>query len=604
MKKTMLFVAVFAIAITAKSQQFVPFSSTFHVRHADIVAMDVNNDGKLDIIVSGESQTGDPIQSAIFINNGDNTYTLQGGINVINPGHSADIKMGDINGDGFMDVIFNGNDNGAAGRGIAINDGTGIFNIPATPYNVTNATISCGFADFNNDGLLDYYVIGNGTGNIGTIFFQNQDGTFTKDDTSFTGTNLIDPDVTVLDFNNDGYLDMFICAWDDNAKSRISEILINDGFGHFTTMAQPNLIQKGYGSAVWADVDGDGWLDLLLNGDGGANGEASSDKYRLYKNNGGVLEPKATFNDYRQISVGDGARMVDWNNDGKLDIILTGWSNTKNRQVTMLFTCTDAANFTFVEDTNFSSSVPGVSESSIETADLNNDGKIDLLITGGNYGQTAGLSTFITGYVLNTTSAVNVKPTAPTGLATANTGTDPIVLTWNAATDDLTPVKSLTYNVYLKNTTTGKWLYNPMAVMGDANDGWRKVSGEMGNVGTNKRWELYNLPNGSYEWSVQAIDANFTGGSFATKQTFVVSGRTTAINDIRLNTNVHVFGSEGKLHIENNNNENLSVSVYSVTGKLMKQFNTSVVNSVSLNHGAYLVTLSNGTNVKTQKVIL
>ncbi|MDP4240328.1 MAG: T9SS type A sorting domain-containing protein, partial [Bacteroidota bacterium] len=456
-------------------------------------------------------------------------------------------------------------------------------------------------ADFNNDGLLDYYAIGNGTGNIGTIFFQNQDGTFTKDDTSFTGTNLIDPDVTVLDFNNDGYLDMFICAWDDNAKSRISELLINDAFGHFTAMAQPNLIQKGYGSAVWADVDGDGWLDLLLNGDGGANDEASSDIYRLYKNNGGVLVPKATFNDYRQISVGDGARMVDWNNDGKLDVILSGWSNTKSRQVTMLFTCTDAANFTFVEDP-LSSILPGVSESSIETADLNNDGKIDLLITGGNYGSTAGLTPFITGYVLNTTSAVNAKPTAPTGLATENTGTDPIVLTWNAATDDHTPANSLTYNVSLKNTTTGKWLYNPMAVMDGANDGWRKVGGEMGNVGTNKRWELYNLAAGNYEWSVQAIDANFTGGSFATKQTFVV--RPTAINTIRLNTNVHIFAAEGKLHIESSNSENLLVSVYSITGKLMSQFNTKVVNSVSLNHGAYLVTLSDGTDVKTQKVIL
>lgn len=600
MKKFTLLLAVIAIALTANAQ-FVPFSTDFHVRHADIVAVDVNNDGNLDIIVSGEPQQGDPIQSAIFINNGNNTYTLQAGTNVINPGHEADIKIGDIKGNGLLDVIFNGNDNGAAGRGIAINDGTGIFSIPATPYDVTNATISCGFADFNNDGLLDYYAIGNGTGNIGTIFFQNQDGTFTKDDTSFTGTNLIDPDVTVLDFNNDGYLDMFICAWDDNAKSRYSAILINDGFGHFTTMAQPNLIQKGYGSAVWADVDGDGWLDLLLNGDGGANGEASSDIYRLYKNNGGVLVPKATFNDYRQISVGDGARMVDWNNDGKLDVILTGWSNTKGRQVTMLFTCTDAANFTFVEDA-LSSTLPGVSEGSIETADLNNDGKIDLLITGGNYGSTAGLTTFITGYVLNTTSAVNAKPTAPIGLATANTGTDPIVLTWNAATDDHTPANSLTYNVSLKNTTTGKWLYNPMAVMGGANDGWRKVSGEMGNVGTNKRWELYNLPTGSYEWTVQAIDANFTGGNFAAKQTFIVFH--TGINNVQLNNNVKVYGSEGKLCIDNKTSENISVSVYNLTGKLIKQFYTKDSITVTMQQGAYIVKLTNGNSIKTQKVIL
>ena len=599
MKKITLLVAVTAIALTA-SAQFVPFLTTFHVRNGDIVAADVNNDGKLDIIVSGEPQAGDPIQSAIFINNGDNTYTLQAGTDVINPGHSADIKMGDINGDGFMDVIFNGNDNGAAGRGIALNNGTGIFSIPATPYDVTSATISCGFADFNNDGLLDYYVIGNGATNIGTVFVQNLNGTFTKDNTSFTGTNIVDPDVTVLDFNKDGYLDMFICGWDDIAKSRISEILINNGFGHFNAMAQPNLIQKGFGSSVWADVDGDGWLDLLLNGDGGANGENSSDIYRLYKNNGGLLEPKATFNDYRQVAVGDGARIVDWDNDGKLDIILTGWSNTKKRQVTILFKGTDPANFTFVEDTNFSSSIPGVSESSIETADMNNDGKIDLLITGGNYGQTAGLTDFLSGYVLNTSTAVNVKPTAPTGLAITNTGTDPIVLTWNAATDDHTPANSLTYNVSLKNTTTGKWLYNPMAVMGGANDGWRKVAGVMGNVYTNKRWELYNLPKGNYEWTVQAIDANFVGGSFATVKTFTVNS--TGLNEVI--DGVKISTTYGKLLISNKSGNEMGVAVFSTTGSLVKQIKSTDFLSMPLKQGVYIVKAMIGNKTMVQKVVL
>ena len=329
MKKLILFSATYFV-VSMASAQFTMFDAAFDAQHADIVTVDINNDGYLDIVVSGVSGSPAVPKSAIFLNNGNGTYTMQGTPNVIIPGHSADIKFGDINGDGNLDVIFNGNSNSDAGKGIALNDGTGIFT--RSPLDVTGATISCGFADFNNDGLLDYYVIGNGTANMGTIFYQNIDGTFTKDQSSFTSIdNLIDPDVTTLDFNNDGYIDMFICAYDDTAKSRFSAILINDGFGKFSVIAQPNLIRKGYGSSVWGDVDGDGWLDLLLNGDGGADGEASSDIYRLYKNNGGVLEAKATFNDYRQISVGDGARMVDWNNDGKLDIILTGWSNTKGR---------------------------------------------------------------------------------------------------------------------------------------------------------------------------------------------------------------------------------------------------------------------------------
>jgi hypothetical protein len=220
MKKfTLFFVAIF-MAFSMKAQ-FAQFDATFDTQHADIVTADIDNDGDLDIIVSGE--TGGPVvRNAIFINNS-GAYTLQGTENVITPGHFADIKMGDIDGDGDMDVIFNGNSNGDMGKGIALNDGSG--NFTRSTLDVTTATISCGFADFDNNGLLDYYVIGNGTGNTGTLFFQNVDGTFTKDQSSFTDLNLIDPEISTVDFNNDGYIDIFVDGWDDTGKSRFSAIM-------------------------------------------------------------------------------------------------------------------------------------------------------------------------------------------------------------------------------------------------------------------------------------------------------------------------------------------------------------------------------------------
>lgn len=599
MKKSTIFFAACFMA-TSMSAQFAEFDATFDLQHADIVAADIDNDGDLDIITSGEG--GGAIKNAIFINNA-GTYTLQGTENVITPGHFADIKMGDIDSDGDLDVIFNGNSNGDLGKGIALNDGTGVFT--RSIMDVTGATISCGFADFNNDGLVDYYAIGNGTANIGTIFFQNTDGSFTKDQSSFTGTNLIDADVSLVDFNNDGYIDMFISAWDDNGKSRYSSVYINDGFGKFTTMAQPNVIRKGYGCSVWGDVDGDGFMDLLLNGDGGADGEGSSDIYRLYRNNGGSLEAKATFNDYRQISVGDGSRMVDWDNDGDLDIILTGWSGTKGRQATMLFECTNATNFTFVENDLSNTTFPGVSESSIETADLNNDGKIDLLITGYNGNQAAQVGKFnrnICGYVLNQSAAANTKPTAPTALThqLTQSGSETLMtLNWAAATDAQTPQKALTYNVSLKNTTTGEWLYNPMAVIGGATDGWRKVSAH-GNVFGNKKWELYNLPAGTYEWTVQAIDANFMGGAFAATKTFTItlSGLEKTI------AGVAVIANDGKITVNNSGAALLEVSVYNVTGSLLKSAKLSSEFNMSLNQGVYLVKVTDGTQTITQKVVL
>jgi hypothetical protein len=599
MKKSTLFLAGL-FAVTTASAQFLQFDATFDLQHNDIVAADIDNDGDLDIIVSGEG--GGAVKNAIFINNA-GTYSLQGSENVITPGHFADIKMGDIDGDGDLDVIFNGNSNGDMGKGIALNDGTGVFT--RSTLDVTGATISCGFADFNNDGLVDYYAIGNGTGNIGTVFFQNADGTFTKDQSSFEGTNLIDADVSLVDFNNDGYIDMFISAWDDNGKSRYSSVHVNDGFGKFTVMAQPNVIRKGYGGSVWGDVDGDGFMDLLLNGDGGADGEGSSDIYRLYRNNGGSLESKATFNDYRQISVGDGGRLVDWDNDGDLDIILTGWSGSKGRQATMLFECTNAANFTYTENELSNTAFPGVSESSIETADLNNDGKIDLMITGYNGDQASQIGKFnrnICGYYLNQTATTNTKPTAPTALTheITKSGEETLVtFSWGAATDAQTPQKALTYNLALKNTTTDKWFYNPMAKVGGNNDGWRKVS-EHGNVFGNKRWEIYNLPSGNYEWTVQAVDANLMGGTFGEIKTFTITS--TGIDSPI--SGVSITGAEKELRITNSTSNSLDIQVYDLAGVSVKNIRSASDVNIVLNKGIYLVHVSNGIQSTVQKVAL
>jgi len=555
------------------------------------------------ISMMAQAQPAPSITKKAFSVNVNGTYSLKTTDNVIIPGQYADIKFGDIDGDGNLDVIYGGNSNADAGKGIALNDGTGIFT--RSPLDVSAATSSCGFADLDNNGLLDYYVIGNGTDNTGAIFFQNTDGTFTKDQSSFTGLNLNDADITTVDFNNDGFIDLFISGFDNNLQQRYSAVFLNNGAGKFTAMDQPGLIQKGYGSSVWGDVDGDGWLDLLLNGDGGANGEASSDMYRLYRNNHGVLEPKIVFNDYRQISVGDGARMVDWDNDGKLDIILTGWSASKGREATVLFNGTSTTGFTFAESTLGNTDFPGVSQSSIETADLNNDGRIDLLITGFNGSQANQVGKYnrnICGYYLNQSVATNAKPSAPGNLkqVVSNTGElTTVAFSWNAAVDDKTPLASLTYNLSLKNTVTGKWLYNPMAVMYGTTNGWRKVA-ELGNVFTNRKWVLTGLPTGTYEWTVQAIDANFVGGSFANAKTFTISA--TDISEI--NSEVTIGTTDGKLVVNNKSGNSLDITVYTLTGSMLNQFKSGSYLSVPLTRGMYLVKVMDGKKTMTKKVVI
>lgn len=599
MKKLFTFLCLISLGMIINAQDFLPLmkdGDTLTVQHAASSAVDINNDGNIDIIISGDG-TESTIGSGIFLSGGDKTFTLDVNPNVILPGFLACIDHGDIDADGDIDFIFNGWLPGGSDptNGIAINNGSGVFEL-STEHEIGVSAPTSGFADFNNDALLDYYFFGKDDNCA--IYFQNPDGTFTKDNSSFAAYNFVDPQVTVIDFNNDGYLDIFVNGWEENQAGRFSKMFINNFFGGFTVSAQPNIIQKGFGSATWYDVNADGHLDLLLNGDGGADGEGSSDVYRLYKNNNGVLEQAATFNDYRQISVGGGARFADLDNDGDADIILTGWSGTENRQVTMVFECTDPATFAYVRHA-WSDEIPGVSESDIEVADFNNDHKIDILISGfsGKFGRR------VAGVVFNDMPKANTLPGSPSNLTLDDIEGGGVEFSWDPGTDSETPVKALTYSLYLKNKSTNKWLINPGA---DLSTGKRKVTG-LGNIDNSLFWPIYELRDGDYEWSVQTIDGAYEGSVFPSPLSFsILNGVIDKGNAVRdqKGTDVKIFSNNGSVIVQFNELlVNTRLVVYGIDGR--KVLDTPVNTpefSAKLNNGIYLISINNNGKVHTSKL--
>lgn len=610
MKKIVTLSILVCALIGLNAQTFTEFSAGFDPQKGDIAVADIDNDGDFDVVINGRA--GNDFRGKYLRNNGDSTFTEITN-NIIKPGFLADVKFDDLDGDDDLDVIFNGHSgagSAAVSKAIAFNDGTGEYTLSS--LEVPGIAPSCGFADFNNDGLTDYYVFGNGLG-VCALFFQNANGTFTKDLTSFSTLDFTDPDVTVLDFNNDGTLDMFINGHDNVTSSRISAIFLNDGDGNFIKdNSQVNIIQKGYGSATWADVNGDGWLDLLLNGDGGFNsGEAASNIFRLYKNNSGLLEVATTFELFRQAAVGDGSRFADLDNDGDFDVIVAGWNPTKGRQATVVYKCTDATNFTFVEDTTWGTDkLPGVSENNFEVADLNRDGKIDIMLMGfSNFNNGANPFSFnrnIAGYTLNNTAIANTAPSAPSNLTAVTTG-GATVFSWDASTDTETASASLSYQFCLKNKTTGKWMLAPNAFTEGINNGLRKITG-MGNISLNTSWTLNDLPDGEYEWSVQAIDAAYEGSQFAALQSLTV-GIPTEIIDAKMTTNdVNVMVRDKELHIRINSTvENASVQVFDLLGRntyTSKISNNSTIIPLHNTTNVLVVKVMNNREVTLQKIIV
>jgi uncharacterized repeat protein (TIGR02543 family) len=529
----------------ASATPYVNFDSEFDLQHGSIAVGDINNDGWLDVIVSAQTD-GTAEKGTTLINNGtaELSFNKLNGERIIKPGNYASIQLGDIDGDGDMDVIFNGTSASGSNAGIALNDGAGSFTLADTAqYPIGTGKISCGFADFNLDGLLDYYVFGNSTGTVAAtvkncfIYLQQPNGSFSKSTPLFSDWDFhfIEPTATIVDFNNDGYPDIFLNVYNETVdpnseNARYNGTFVNDGFGNFSPYPQPNIIPKNYGSSAWGDIDGDGWVDMVLNGDGfRGSGEDNDGIVRIYKNVQGTLTQQVALQWYRQIGIGNGCKLVDWDGNGTLDLIVGGWSDNvngnlgKGRQATALYLCTDPASFTFEESPLSDNLFPGVSENAYEVADLNKDGKPDLLLMGYSGGVPTNYSRRVFGYVLNPSATASAKPTAPTGLS-AVLGSDETAVrfSWTAPASE-TGKYGATYNLALKNKTTSKWLYNPLALTdeGSAN-GWRKVTGA-GNVGIAKTYELYELPDGEYEWTVQAINGALTGGAFAAAKTFTIT---------------------------------------------------------------------------------
>ena len=93
---------------------------------------------------------------------------------------------------------------------------------------------------------------------------------------------------------------------------------------------------------------------------------------------------------------------------------------------------------------------------------------------------------------------------------------------WSAATD-INQAGGLSYNLRVGTTPGGCQIVSPDS----APNGLRRVA-RLGNVQANLRWSLTNLSEGTYYWSVQAVDNSYAGSAFAPEQSFIIDDRPVA----------------------------------------------------------------------------
>ena len=464
---------------------------------------DFDNDGRLDLLLVGAT-TNYPNGSIaqVWRNLGNGAFT---DFNAGLPG-AADcaVACGDFDNDGYLDVAISGNGGGAFTQ-IWRNQGNGSFtNLVAGLPNTLGGSLA--WADFNNDGHLDLLVTG--LGNIICQIWRNLgNGKFTNSNAGLPGVYW--SSVAVGDFDGDALPDIFVTGYTNiggqNPSSSISQVWRNLGAGSFTNL-NVGLPGVSEGSVACADFDNDGRLDLLLTG-------YSSTVYiaQIWRNLGsGVFtNMNVSLPGVYEGSVATG----DYDNDGFPDILITGLDYSTFAPITQVWR--NVGNWTF---TNIGLSVPGVTASSVAWADYNSDGRLDFLLAGATNSYAAPTNHDICQIWRNYGAASNTPPTAPGGLSAGVTNIG-VRLNWNAATDAETPSAGLTYTVRM-GTSPGA--FDVVSPLSDPATGRRRVA-QPGAVGQRLFAVITNLIRGNtYYWSVQAVDSAFSGGPFAMESSFTV----------------------------------------------------------------------------------
>ncbi len=184
--------------------------------------------------------------------------------------------------------------------------------------------------DYNNDGAIDVLVLrGAWKGAQGqhpnSLLRNDGDGSF-SDVTESAGLLSFHPTQTAAwtDYNNDGWLDLFIGNETSPGSRHACELYRNNGDGTFTNVAPAsNLDVHGFvKGATWGDFNNDGRSDLYLSRLGEPN---------LLFRNEGPGENGWTFSDVtRHAGVGEPTNSFptwfwDYNNDGRLDLFVSGF---------------------------------------------------------------------------------------------------------------------------------------------------------------------------------------------------------------------------------------------------------------------------------------
>ena len=318
----------------------------------DIALGDVDGDGDLDVFAANK-YTNDQA-SRVWLNDGSGNFDDSG--QRLGDFFTNAVALGDLDGDGDLDAMTaNSGFENERGNRVLLNDGNGTFLGTAQRLGDSRSH-AIALGDLDGDGDLDAFV-GNQFFNdsrANKVWLNNGQGTF-SDSEQLLGNSSTE-DIALGDFDGDGDLDAYVA----NSRGSTDRLWLNDGQGNFHDSGHTLSDPRNDSHAVAAgDLDGDGDLDIIV-GVGNRIRDEEASRVLLNDGNGMFVETDGFSGAAVDIA------LADFDADGDLDAFAT---LSRSNEVWL-----NDGNGRFQQT---SQQLPDLRSQAVALGDLDGDGDID-----------------------------------------------------------------------------------------------------------------------------------------------------------------------------------------------------------------------------------
>ncbi len=293
------------------------FDSYFHFK--GIAIADVTGDGRPDIYMTRTAPYSPNSRDGFYVNSASGYFNEKAfKFHINDDGQSHAALFVDTDNDGDFD-LFNANSGGPNSLYDNLNNND--FKDVSAASNIrdfsryTNSVLAL---DCENDGDMDIFAVNSIEEN--EFYVNRGDGRFDLRDRGLNDTvqqGIYSQSASAADFDNDGDVDIYVTK-----RFSPNRLFVNNGAGYFTDQAGQAGVALDHkcNGASWVDLDNDGDMDLVV-----TVGATNSDRdplLRMYKNRG-----NGTFQDVSATAGvkinGYSAVFADYDNDGDLDVLTT-----------------------------------------------------------------------------------------------------------------------------------------------------------------------------------------------------------------------------------------------------------------------------------------